>query len=200
MRASHVGAGEIMKQKFAQRVSLVLNPLFVLAIAIALVSVKASGAGVWTAALVVFVFGALVPLCVVWHMLRRGAIGEVFIPHRAERPRPLFSFAMSAWLGAGVLYVMDAPQALNALMLCVAILSVIALLVTMRWKISLHALGIWAACAAVIALYGNSGWLAVVPAGMASWARYALRVHSLPQILAGSIVGAGTAFFIFANA
>ena len=189
-----------MKQKFAQRVSLVLNPLFVLAIAIALVSVKASGAGVWPAALVVFVFGALVPLCVLWHMLRRGAIGEVFIPHRAERPRPLFSFAMSAWLGAGVLCVMDAPQALNALMLCVASLSVIALLVTMRWKISLHALGIWAACAAVIALYGSSGWLAIVPAGMASWARYALRVHSLPQILAGSIVGAGTAFFIFANA
>lgn len=188
-----------MKQKIAQRVSQVLNPMVALVGVIVLASVKADGAGVWTAAMVVFVFGVLVPLCVGWHLLRRGEISEVFIPNRADRPRPLFLFATSAWLGAGVLYLMDAPQALNALMLCVAILSVIALVVTAHWKISLHALGIWAACAVVIALYGNSGWLAVVPAGMTSWARYALRVHSVPQILAGSIVGAGIAFFIFLN-
>ncbi len=169
--------------------------MFVLAIVIVLVSAKAAGSGVWTAALVVFVFGAFVPLCIVLHMLRRGEISEVFIPDRADRPRPLCLFAASAWLGVGVLYLLDAPQALNALMLCVAVLSVIALVVTAHWKISLHAMGLWAACAAVIALYG--GWLAVLPAGLVSWARFALRVHSVSQILAGGIAGAGVTFLIF---
>ena len=82
-------------------------------------------------------------------------------------------------------------------MVCVAVQGTIAFLVTMRWKISLHAMGLWACFAIVIALYGSSGWWAVVPAGLVSWARLVLRAHSVSQILVGSIVGAGVTFLIF---
>ncbi len=185
------------KEKFARRVSQILNPMSVLAIVIALVSVKTSGSDIWIAALIAFSFGAIIPLCVVWRMRQRGEIGELFIPERIDRLRPLFLFMASSWLGVGVLHLMHPPPALGALMVCVAVLSALALLITTQWKISLHAVGLWAGCAVVIALYGSSGWWAVLPAGVASWARHMLRVHSVPQILAGGIVGAGVTFLIF---
>ena len=185
------------KEKFAVWVSRVLNPVFVLGIVIVLVSVEASGSGTWIVlcALIALFFTVFAPWSIVLYMRRRGEISELFIPERHDRLRPLFFFMTSSWLGVGILYLIHSPSALYALMVCVAVQGTIALLITMRWKISLHALGLWAACGVVIALYG--GWWAVVPAGLVSWARLVLQAHSVSQVLVGSIVGAGIAFFIF---
>ncbi len=187
----------IDKEKFAMHISRILNPVFVLGIVIVLVSFEASGSGTW---IVLCVLGALfftvfAPWFAVLHMRRRGEISELFIPERRDRLRPLFFFSVSSWLGVGILYLIHSPPALYALMVCVAALGTISLLITMRWKISLHAMGLWAACGVVIALYG--GWWAVVPAGLVSWARLVLQAHSVSQVLVGSIVGGGIAFLIF---
>ena len=191
--------GKLMvdKEKFAMYISRVLNPVFALGIVIVLVSLKASGSGPWIVlcALIALFFTVFAPWFAVLHMRRRGEISELFIPERRDRLRPLFFFLVSSWLGVGFLYLIHSPPALYALMVCVAVQGTIALLITMQWKISLHAMGLWAACGAVIALYG--GWWAVVPAGLVSWARLVLQAHSVSQILVGSIVGAGIAFLIF---
>ena len=187
------------KEKFARRMSQVLNPVSVLGIVIVLVSLKASGSGTWIVlcALIALFFTVFAPWFAVLHMRRRGEISELFIPERRDRLHPLFFFMASSYLGVGILYLIHSPPVLYALMACVAVQGTIALLITMRWKISLHAMGLWASFAIVIALYGSSGWWAVVPAGMASWARLVLRVHSVSQILVGSIVGAGVTVLIF---
>ena len=185
------------KEKFAVWVSRVLNPVFVLGIVIVLVSLKGSGSGTWIVlcALIALFFTVFAPWSIVLYMRRRGEISELFIPKRRDRLRPLFFFTASSWMGVGILYLIHSPPALYALMVCVAVQGTIALLITMRWKISLHAMGLWAACGVVIALYG--GWWAVVPAGLVSWARLVLQVHSVSQVLVGSIVGGGIAFLIF---
>ncbi len=187
------------KEKFARRMSQVFNPVSVLGVVIVLVSLKASGSGTWIVlcALIALFFTVFAPWFAVLHMRRRGEISELFIPERRDRLRPLFFFMASSYLGVGILYLIHSPPALYALMVCVAVQGTIALLITMRWKISLHAMGLWACFAIVIALYGSSGWWAVVPAGLVSWARLVLRAHSVSQILVGSIVGAGVTFLIF---
>ena len=185
------------KEKFAMCISRVLNPMIALGIVIVLVSLKASGSGTWIVlcALIALFFTVFAPWFAVLYMRRRGEISELFIPERRDRLRPLFFFMVSSWLGVGFLYLIHSPPALYALMVCVAVQGTIALLITMQWKISLHAMGLWAACGVVIALYG--GWWAVVPAGLVSWARLVLQAHSVSQVLVGSIVGAGIAFLIF---
>jgi len=185
------------KEKFALYISRVLNPVFVLGVVIVLVSVEASdsGTGIVLCVLIALFFTVFAPWLVVLYMRRRGEISELFIPERRNRLRPLFFFTMSSWMGVGILYLIHSPPALYALMVCVAVLGTVALLITMQWKISLHAMGLWAACGVVIALYGS--WWAVVPAGLVSWARLVLQAHSVSQILVGSIVGAGVAFLIF---
>lgn len=187
----------IDKEKFAMYISRVLNPVFVLGIVIVLVSFEVSGLGTWIVlcALIALFFTVFAPWSIVLYMRRRGEISELFIPERHDRLRPLFFFTVSSWMGVGILYLIHSPPALYALMVCVAILSTVALLITMQWKISLHAMGLWAACGVVIALYGS--WWAVVPAGLVSWARFALQAHSVSQILVGSIVGGGVTFLIF---
>ena len=187
------------KEKFARRMSQVLNPVSVLGVVIVLVSLKTSGSGTWIVlcALIALFFTVFAPWFAVLHMRRRGEISELFIPERRDRLRPLFFFMASSYLGVGILYLIHSPPALYALMACVAVQGTIALLITMQWKISLHAMGLWASFAIVIALYGSSGWWAVVPAGLVSWARLVLRAHSVSQILVGSIVGAGVTFLIF---
>ena len=178
-------------------VSRVLNPVFVLGVVIVLVSFEASGSGAWIVLCVVIAlfFTVFAPWGVVLYMRRRGEISELFIPKRHDRLRPLLFYFASSWVGVGILYLIHAPPALYALMVSVAVQGTIALLITMQWKISLHAMGLWAACGVVIALYGS--WWAVVPAGLVSWARFVLQAHSISQILVGSIVGAGVAFLIF---
>ena len=185
------------KEKFAMYISRVLNPVFVLGIVIVLVSLEASGSGTWIVlcVLVSLFFTVFAPWGVVLYMRRQGEISELFIPRRRDRLRPLFFFSASSWMGVGILYLIHSPSALYALMVCVAVLGTIALLITMLWKISLHAMGLWAACGVIIALYGS--WWAVVPAGLVSWARLALQAHSISQILVGSIVGGGVTFLIF---
>ena len=185
------------KEKFAVWVSRVLNPVFVLGVVIVLVSLKGSGSGTWIVlcVLIALFFTVFAPWSIVLYMRRRGEISELFIPKRHDRLRPLFLYFASSWLGVGILYLIHSPPALYALMVCVAVQGTIALLITMRWKISLHAMGLWAACGVVIALYG--GWWAVVPAGLVSWARLVLQAHSVSQVLVGSIVGSGVTFLIF---
>lgn len=185
------------KEKFAMYISRVLNPVFVLGIVIVVLSFEASGSGAWIVlcVLVSLFFTVFAPWGVVLYMRRRGDISELFIPKRHDRLRPLFFYFASSWMGVGILYLIHSPPVLYALMVCVAVLSTVALFITMQWKISLHAMGLWAACGVVIALYGS--WWAVVPAGLVSWARFVLQAHSVSQILVGSVVGAGVAFLIF---
>ena len=185
------------QEKFALYISRVLNPMFVMGIVIVLVSLEASGSGIWIVlcVLIALFFTVFAPWLVVLYMRRRGEISELFIPERRDRLRPLFFFCTSSWMDVGILYLIHAPPALYALMVCVAVLGTVALLITMQWKISLHAMGLWAACGVVIALYGS--WWAVAPAGLVSWARFVLQAHSVSQILVGGIVGAGVAFLIF---
>ena len=187
----------VNKEKFAMCVSRVLNPVFVLGVVIVLVSLEAPGSGTWIVlcVLIALFFTVFAPWLVVLYLRRRGEISELFIPERRDRLRPLLFYFASSWVGVGVLYLIHSPPTLYALMVCVAVLSTVALLITMRWKISLHAMGLWASCAIVIALYGS--WWAVVPAGLVSWARLVLQAHSVSQILVGSIVGAGVAFLIY---
>jgi len=187
------------KTTFAHRISQVLNPLAVLAVVIVLVTVEASKSSAHVAffAFIAFLFSSLLPILPVISMLRKGKISELFIPERSGRVRPLLLAGSSFWVGVAVFYVLDAPIVFGALMMCIAVLGMIAFFITIKWKISLHALGVWAGCVVAISLHEYSGWLGIVPAALASWARFALGVHSPWQILAGSIVGAGIAFTVF---
>lgn len=178
-------------QAFAQHISRVLNPMVVLTVVIVLVAVEEPDTGghiaIFTS--ILFIFSVLIPVLMVLHMRWQGQINHLFIAERHKRLRVLYFVIGSFWLGVVVLDILGAPLALRALMGCVAVLGSMALFITWQWKISLHAVGIWACYAIVMTTYGAGAWLAIVPAGAVSWARLALGAHSLAQVLVGSVMG-----------
>lgn len=73
---------------------------------------------------------------------------------------------------------------------------VVAMLINLKWKISLHMIGIGGLCGAITSMYimlqeGNPIWLALIflCAGVLGSARLMLLAHNSLQILSGFILG-----------
>jgi len=187
------------KETVARCISQALNPMVVLTVVILLVAVEEPGADVQVAIFtsILFIFSVLIPVLQVLYMRWRGQINHLFIAERHKRLRALFFAVGSFWLGFVVLDILGAPSALRALMGCVAVLGSLVLCITRQWKISLHAVGIWACYAIIMNIYSTGAWFAMVPACAVSWARLALGAHSTAQVLGGSVVGVAIPFLFF---
>ena len=135
-------------------------------------------------------FGTMVPLVMMHQLTKRGLISDFNVSERQERTRPLVGAAASYLAGSGALLLLRAPTIIITLMLCYACNTVIMLLITLRWKISIHASGI--AVPTIALIYSMGTWAAVffillIPVG---WARVQLKAHTPWQIFAGALVAA----------
>jgi membrane-associated phospholipid phosphatase len=135
-------------------------------------------------------FGTMVPLVMMLQLTKIGVISDFNVSERKERTKPFVGAAASYLAGGGVLLLMKAPTIIIALMLCYAGNTVIMLLITLRWKISIHASGVAGPTTALV--YSIGTWPAVffillIPVG---WARMRLKAHTPWQILAGALVTA----------
>jgi membrane-associated phospholipid phosphatase len=125
-----------------------------------------------------------------YQLTKRGLISDFNVSERQERTKPFVGAAASYLAGGAALLFLKAPTIIIALMLCYACNTVIMLLITLRWKISIHASGIAGPTTALV--YGIGTWTAVffillIPVG---WARMQLKAHTPWQILAGALVTA----------
>jgi membrane-associated phospholipid phosphatase len=135
-------------------------------------------------------FGTMVPLVMMYQLTKRGLVSDFNVSQRQERTRPFVGAAASYLVGSGALLLLRAPTIITALMLCYACNTVIMLLITLRWKISIHASGVAGPATALV--YSMGTWAAVffillIPVG---WARVQLKVHTPWQVFAGALVAA----------
>ena len=136
------------------------------------------------------IFGTLIPLVMMYQLTKRGLISDFNVSERQERVRPFVGAAASYLAGSVALLLLRAPTIIIALMLCYACNTVIMLLITLRWKISIHASGIAGPTTALV--YSIGPWAAVffillIPVG---WARVQLKAHTPWEVFAGAIVTA----------
>lgn len=132
----------------------------------------------------------------VWR-LRQGAYSDEDVSNRTQRYE-LYAFSLATLLvGAGVLWLLNAPPAFLALLASGAAVTLIAALVNMFWKISVH--GSSAASFATLALlytpaFGVLAWLAALSVG---WARVRTGNHTALQVLAGFVLAATSVVLVF---
>jgi hypothetical protein len=136
-------------------------------------------------------FVCLLPGLYIFWMPRRGAISDIHLSTRRERPRVLLVSALGAGMAWGVLRWMDAPPGMPLVaVITLALLAVIGL-VSLVWQISMHATSISAAVVATGAFFGIVPALMVLPlALLVAAARLHLKRHTPAEILAGTLVGA----------
>lgn len=139
----------------------------------------------------------LLPLLSVFIMIRFGKIRSVYMEDQKERNWPLLQ---SAIVYAIAFYVLvqarRIPPVIPLFILGATGAMVIAMIVNLKWKISLHMIGIGGLCGGVTSMYimlqeGNPLWLALLflCAGTLGTARLLLRAHNSMQILAGFVAG-----------
>ncbi len=176
------------RQKLASLVSAILNaPLITLLTFIPLILRYGNGE---TAKLfaVTSLFGCFLPLGMVVAMLKKGVISDFYATDRLERFIPFLATITSYVMGTVALIMIDAPPPITALMACYIVNGLVLVVITFKWKISIHASGIASPVTALVYLLGTR----MLPLFMlflpVAWARLELKAHDKKQVTAGAVI------------
>jgi len=129
--------------------------------------------------------------------VRTGRLSDHEVSVRQERFWPYMG-EIAAVLGAyGIMRVLRAPREMTALVVSVAAAMMTITGVTLVWKMSMHVVGTAGAATVLVLLYGKRAAPALALVPLVGWSRYVLEHHTVAQIVAGAVVGAGSPLIIF---
>lgn len=143
-------------------------------------------------ALVYIALVCVLPAAYIGFEVWQGRITDVHINLREQRLRPYLVSLMGTGLAWLVLQLMGAPELMPMFTLFTLIQMAMMLLLTTRWKISMHAMSITSAVITAGVLYGLTTFLLLTPLILlVGTARVRLRRHSIPQVISGILLGGG---------
>jgi hypothetical protein len=126
-------------------------------------------------------------------MRRRARVGDFWISARAERLTPAVFLLTAFVILLAALFLLGAPLDLFLLTLSMGLASAAVALLTLFFKASAHCTVAGHAATAGIILLGPAGLAFALILPLVAWARVALGAHTVPETLAGAVVGAGFA-------
>lgn len=145
--------------------------------------------------LIAAIFGAILPLSSTYYLVRKGIIPDIYASDRNTRTEP-FLWAMASYLlGVTALIYVEAPLVVTAMMACYFVNAIIMLCITLKWKISIHAVGVMGPVTALVWELGTKMMpflLLIIPL---AWARIELKAHDKKQIAAGAILSSLLTWF-----
>ena len=176
------------KLKLASRLSAALNaPLITLVTFIPLIVLY----GLDQAALLIAItsiFGCVLPLVMVLGLLKLDIIKDFYAYDKETRFIPFLWTTLFYLLGVISLIRVSSPPVVTALMACYFVNGIVLMLITFKWKISIHASGITSPFTALVYLLGGVMLpllLVVIPV---AWARVELKAHTKMQVTVGAIL------------
>lgn len=188
-----------------QAVSRFFNPLYLTPPAVLAICLKVSPnipSGLrWF--LLYILFSTVIPLADLGWRRLTGRISDWHISRREERPIPLLFGLAYASLGTLTMFLLGSPRELAACMVTGLVTGVVALAITLGWKISLHTMGN-SLLATLLLLVFRTGWSHPLPwslgglVALTGISRVLLRQHNVIQVVSGALVGAVTGIMVFA--
>jgi membrane-associated phospholipid phosphatase len=183
----------------AQWVSLAGSPFLLAALLLVIVSWHATHRVLpalgWAALAATFV--TLGPLALLVVAVAAGRVRNLDLDLRHERPWPMLIALAITVVGLTVLWVLGAPHLLIILLMATLIGGVVALLITLRWKISIHAGGAAGAATVMAMLYGVQALPLLLGVALIGWSRVVLGKHTWPQVVAGAAVSVVITVLVF---
>ncbi len=135
----------------------------------------------------------LLPVLYIAWMVQRGKIGDLLMRNREERLGPFLVLLVSSIIAWLTLRFMGAPPILPLLALISIAQTVIMVLITLVWQISMHTMTITSVAIVTVAVFGIVYALFTIPLIiLVSAARLRLNRHTPAQIFAGMLLGALT--------
>lgn len=118
--------------------------------------------------------------------VRLGKFTDVDVSKRSQRTGPFIFGIISAFVGFLAFSLTHGPKNLQTVLLLTIISGIIMMIITIWWKISIHASSLAGAATVLTALYGAVMLPAFVLVVLVGWSRVVLRRHTLAQVIAGS--------------
>lgn len=128
--------------------------------------------------------------------VRLGKLSDVDVSRRSERLGPFIFGLLSICLGWFALTLTHGPTPLITVLVLTAVSGLVMMIITLWWKISLHASSLAGAATMLTALYGAAMLPTFALLVMVSWSRVVLRRHTLGQVVAGSFLGIALAVVV----
>jgi membrane-associated phospholipid phosphatase len=143
-------------------------------------------------------FAAVLPTVFISWGIRHGHWSDRNVGARQPRLIVLAFIITSVGAGLSLLFVLGAPRLLTGY-LCFMLASVAVLAaITTVWKISIHC-AVASGSVAILALtYGPAALGGYVLVALLGWSRVAAKDHTVAQVVAGSVLGAGAAALAYA--
>lgn len=149
--------------------------------------------------LIVLISTVGLPLSFIPFYLYRKIIMTIHMSSSRERIIPLLLNSFFFYLGFALLNKFQFPAFIKSYMLASVITVFLALLVSLKWKISLHMLGIGGLIGAVLVIMFRLTanleiiWLLLILcAGLVGYARLQLNTHNPAQVYSGFLLGLGS--------
>ncbi|MBP9670127.1 hypothetical protein KBD75_01870 [Candidatus Woesebacteria bacterium] len=179
------------KKIFAEVVSRVLDPVWEIPLALLLAVGFAVREGLrWRFVGLLLFIDAVVPMIFFLTMIYHKQIKDWDIQNRVQRI-PLYLFTMICHLGGIWLAHELGRNELVSILLVFYAVAVIFFVITLKWKISLHAGVNSVLITTVNIFYGWHLWWLYILLSLVMWARVYQKHHTWAQVVAGAGVGIG---------
>ena len=177
-------------ERASRAVSVVTHAPFLSALMFVLLGITADDPTTVVATIAVSILTAtLIPVLVVHHYSVRYGNTDGDVVRREDRARPLIGGVLSYLLGVVLLYAIGAPRICTVMMLSYALSTAVVMLISTRWKISIHVTGVMGPAMALSMVYWPWGLVmfALLPPVM--WSRYVRGKHTPLQLVGGVVYG-----------
>lgn len=188
-----------LRRQIARLVTEALAPAPLSAVLLLLVAWHSAPTGgeavLW--GLVSILFASLIPISYVLGGVRRRRLSDHHVGIRQQRPLPLLVGIASLLTGLVLLSLLGAPRLLVALVAAMAVGLVVALAITLVWKMSIHTAVAAGAVVILVLVFGPAFLLLMSLVALAGWSRVELGDHTPLQVAVGAGVGALVAATVF---
>lgn len=156
----------------------------------------------WHIVTPIMLFSFVIPGILIYLLLRIGLISDLSLKVRKERFYPYFITLLSYSAMVIFYYKAQMPTWFITMMAGSIAIMIIAILITLVWKISAHMFGVGGLLGGVMSVcyyveHSNPYWLFIglfILAGSVGTSRLILKRHTHAQVIAGFLLGFSVAF------
>ena len=177
------------QHRFARFLSHLFSPAAMAVWVFAGLGILRPGETDWKALGIALALFTLLP-CAVMVLLRRRGLEDVYAPEPALRQRILLMGTACYLTGFLVLSAVDAAPIMTWSAASITLAAAAVRVIDRFWKISIHSVGVAAGVFVLVTVGGAGQWPQLAAPPLVAWARLRLGAHTVPQLLAGILLGA----------
>jgi len=184
----------------AKLITEVLAPSVVIVLLSLAMAWRATEYRIWPALLwasVVATFSAALPMAFIVRGARAGRWDSHHVNDREGRALPLLVCFGSTAVGLTIMWLGNAPQPMIAMAVTMLAVLVATGIITVWWKVSMHAAVSAGGVAMLAALYHPAVLALLAVVALICWSRVAIRHHTAGQVCVGALVGFAVSAAVF---